>query len=319
MKKSTQKTTAVVKSVTPEIHDRLVKFQSNQSTAMPLARLAVVCGTNPGAICKYLNGSPVGNVAKLEAKIANALDNYASLSTVDHSYWQSTMTDDVADGIGMIVRMRDIGLIDGPAGIGKSVGIGLYLRFNPLAMAISLTQGTGTARGIQNHIFSILGARGECEGDRQTFIFERLAGTGRLLIIDNAQRIRPSGIRYLMDLWDHARIPIAAAGNPEFIDLVRSCDQHYSRSGYHVSIDPDADSCKSVAQKMSREIIGNDATDQIRPLLNKVATHEGYLRTVLKHLQIVKQWLATPTYKDDPELAFRDAHGSLICSSTYSL
>lgn len=310
----------LVKACSPAVRERLLAFQAKPDTRMTLARLAGLCGTNSGAICKYLDGNPVGNVQRLEAKIVNALDNYASLATVEHGWWESAMTRDVADSIGMIVRMRDIGLIDGPAGLGKSVGIGLYVKSNPLTMAISLTQGTGSARGLQDHIFAILGARGDYDGgSRQTFIFERLAGTGRPLVIDNAQRIRPSGIRYLMDLWDRTRIPIAAVGNPEFLDLVKACDQHYSRSGYHVSIEPDTDSCKDIAIRMSREIIGKEATEEIRPLLFKVATHGGYLRAVLKHLQIVRQWLATSVYSGKPELAFRDAHGALICSSTYSL
>lgn len=321
MEKTRKTTKAVaVKACTPEIRERLLAFQSAPGTGMTLARLAGLCGTNSGAICKYIGGEPVGDVPKLEAKIVNALDNYASLSTVDHDYWPSVMTRDVADAITMIVKMRDIGLIDGPAGLGKTVGIALYCRDNPLAMPISLTQGTGSARGLQDHIFAILGARGDYGGgSRQAFIFERLAGTGRPLVIDNAQRLRPSGVRYLMDLWDRTRIPIAVIGNPEFLDLVMESDQHYSRSGYHASIDPDTASCKEIALAMAREIIGDEATAAVRPLLYKVAANKGHLRAVLKHLQIVKQWLATPVYAGNPELAFRDAHGSLICVSTYSL
>jgi len=309
-----------VKSASPAVRQRLLEFQQDPKTRMTLARLAGLCGTNSGAICRYLDGHPVGNVQLLEAKIVSALDTYASLSVAEHGFYESAMTSEVAEGIGMIVRMRDIGLIDGPAGIGKSVGIALYCSGNPLALSISLTQGTGSARGIQDHIFSILGARGEYTGgSRQAFIFERLAGTGRPLLIDNAQRINPSGIRYLMDLWDRTRIPVAAVGNPEFLKLVKACDQHYSRSGYHVSVDPDESSCRDIARRMACEIIGREAADEIRPLLNKVATHEGYLRAAFKHLQITRQWLATPVYAGKPELAFRDAHGALICASTYSL
>jgi DNA transposition AAA+ family ATPase len=308
------------KTATPAVRQRLLGFQTSDATRMTLARLAGLCGTNSGAICKYLDGHPVGNVALLESKITAALDTYATLTVAEHTICESIMTRDVADGIGMIVRMRDIGLIDGPAGIGKSVGIGLYCAANPLALSISLTQGTGSARGVQDHVFSLLGAHGDyVGGSRQIFIFERLAGTGRPLIIDNAQRIRPSGIRYLMDLWDRTHIPIAAVGNPEFLALVKTCDQHYSRSGYHVSVVADPDSCRAVAQRMSREIIGDAATDAVTPLLSKVATHEGYLRASFKHLQITRQWLATPVYAGKPDLAFRDAHDSLICASTYSL
>lgn len=64
-------------------------------------------------------------------------------------------------------------------------------------------------------------------------LVNRLSGSDRLIIIDNAHRLTEGARRWLADFWDTTHIPIALIGNPEIERQWQRNDQHGSRVGLH--------------------------------------------------------------------------------------
>jgi len=97
----------------------------------------------------------------------------------------------------------------GPAGVGKSIGARALHAEDPLSIYIRIEQKSGTDSGIANLIIDAMGIRGAKRGRGAVgFVLEKLKDTGRLLIVDEAHRVKFSGTELIRDLADVCGIPI---------------------------------------------------------------------------------------------------------------
>lgn len=109
-------------------------------------------------------------------------------------------------------------LCSGPSGCGKSVGLQALYASDPNAILIRVRQRGGTDMGIIRAVVEAAGWRGRPSHTRLVdFVIEKLRHSGRLLIIDQAHRLRGSGYEILIDLADECGIPILVVGT----DLIR--------------------------------------------------------------------------------------------------
>lgn len=101
----------------------------------------------------------------------------------------------------------------GPSGVGKTVAANALAAYDPNSIFVRVRQRRGTDLGLVSAIIDSAGWHGKTGRDSIIdFLFERLTGTGRLLIIDEAHRLAPSGYELLRDLADVCGIPILMIG-----------------------------------------------------------------------------------------------------------
>jgi len=105
----------------------------------------------------------------------------------------------------------------GPAGCGKSLGASALHAEDPLSILVRIEARRGTDIGLAQLVMEAAGWRTK-RRDRNavTFVMEKLRDSGRLLILDEAHRLKTSGCELLRDLADVCGIPILLLATEEF-------------------------------------------------------------------------------------------------------
>jgi len=134
----------------------------------------------------------------------------------------------------------------GPSGCGKTLGARALCAEDPTAIYIRIHTGRGSMHGILNLIIESCQWRGRPHHQKKLeFVFERLRGSGRLLVIDEAHKVAESGYEILRDLTDECGIPILLLGTSEIQNRVHRLrsgigkgrdDQFCRRVGYTVDL-----------------------------------------------------------------------------------
>lgn len=231
-----------------EANGKLVKFNEGlrarlqaykESEGIVLKVLASRIGSNEAAVSRYLEGKPTGDVAKLEARILDHLDADSRRRTWNEMYFETRAVDTCKLVFDIIRESGDVGLVHGPAGIGKTTACKAYAKDHRTVIFFTAMQGRGSCWDIIKAICGHL-PNPRSEEDKRLkkvdWVMTKLAGSGRLVIIDNAQRISVGGLRWLMDFNDTTGCPVALVGNPEVMDKIRDNDQMSSRIGFKQDI-----------------------------------------------------------------------------------
>lgn len=271
-----------------------------------------------GTLSRYLSGKPEGDVEALEALIADALKTgqrrVSSLGMVLFETSVSQQFDRVCE---TIQKTNDFGLVHSPAGLGKTSAGKRWLGAHPTSLLCTAARWTanrqhrkGDTNGIEGLIFNALDTRAWKRTQRRAeFMVERLKGSNRLLMIDNAHRLSTGGLQWMFDFHDETECPVVLIGNPEVLDLIRASDQMYSRIGLCRELKL-KDTAKA-AEQMLRQY-APEHLEELRALATKVAGNQGHLRTLKKHLRLVPEIL--PAAKGDAVQAFLAAHQQLVTS-----
>jgi DNA transposition AAA+ family ATPase len=101
----------------------------------------------------------------------------------------------------------------GPPGCGKTLGIEALCAEDTNALSIRVRTNGGTGNAIARAVLDAAGFRGRPQNvGNLDYVIEKLRYSGRLLIVDEAHKLRESGFEVLRDLADDAGIPIMLLG-----------------------------------------------------------------------------------------------------------
>lgn len=276
-------------------------------------KLAKMLGCDGGTLNKYLNQKYTGDVPALEAKIEEYLHIRANSRRLKTEVFPTSVTADIAAAINLARITGDtegnISIIYGPAGCGKSKGAELYCATNPMAIFATLTDRSRDGRGVERSIMAAVEtASYKANVSRWKYLTDKLTGSKRPIILDNAQRLNESGRAWLFDFQDASGCPIILIGNPEVLAPIKNNDQFFSRFGFKTPVALSEKELPAVAHAVARQYY--DDADAIRDLTAIIAKNKGGLRAVKKQCQLAQ------ALKDngigDPRKAFHAAHSKLI-------
>jgi DNA transposition AAA+ family ATPase len=109
-----------------------IRLEEHKEAAnLKLSGLAAGIGKSVTAISRYMSGKPEGDVAELEARIEDYLRGEAKRRAIDIPAFDTPATGMFAALAEQIRKTGDVGLITGPAGIGKTKAIELYMGDKP--------------------------------------------------------------------------------------------------------------------------------------------------------------------------------------------
>lgn len=296
------------KEFSERIRQMLATYKKEYSQS--LEDIARDTGYSPSTISKYLSGKPEGDVAKLESLITDVVANAAVRESYKYSLFTHAISDQIKVTFETIRKTGDVGLVTGPAGLGKTCGCQLYCVNNPTTIFITIAR---KLRADPKDICrSIIAAGGQTggTGSNYTRVVEKLQASSRLIIVDNAHLLAKSGLGWLFDLHDETGSPIALVGNPEILDRISKNDQQFSRIGYHrvVNLTPNA------AKKPTENIVHiyfPDHVAKLLPLALQVSTKQGHFRALKKQLILTRE-IINGAPGTDPVEAFQSAHGQLV-------
>lgn len=306
------------KQATPEIKSRLEEFA--RSHGLTLRRLGARVGKSEAFVSRYLGDTPVGDIEQFERAVVDMLDSAQRKRTWAEIYFDTAAIHTINMVFDIIRESADIGLVHGPAGIGKTTACERYAKDHKTVIHFVADEGNGHAYGVIAGIWKAIETRfyDPKKQKKAEFLREKLTGSERLIIVDNAQRLNMSGLRWLFDFHDATGVSIALVGNPEVLDRMRGNDQMTSRIGFKQDIAEmldrggwlDKASDKMVAAMWPK------ALSDIAPLARETARKQGHLRTLKKQLRIAIRLCETDAYRGKPGKAFTEARHLIGADNT---
>lgn len=213
------------------------RAQGLTDSTKDLDTLAKRMGTSQTYLFRYLRGDFRGDLAKFESRIQSFLAGDEGERAEANATIISQ--DFIIAGMNSFLRQVKahgfVGIGHGPAGRGKTFATKLYAAQHStttIYLHVSVWQAGrhDITRAIARAMQLTRPAKGQTLDEA---LVAKLAGSDRLIIIDNAHRLTEGARRWLADFWDIAQVPIALIGNPEIEQQWARNDQHGSRVGLH--------------------------------------------------------------------------------------
>lgn len=289
--------------------DALKAWQSENG--FTLKQIGAKLGKNEGFVSKYLNGVPEGDIESFEERVRDMLSRERRKRTWSDIYFDTDACTSCFTVFDLIRESSDIGLIYGPAGIGKSKAVWRYAADHRTVISFTGEEGRGGPAAVQRGVATGIDIR---KWDKSVHKFSeylalKLNGSDRLVIVDNAQRIDISGLRWMMDFHDATGVSFALVGNPEVLDKLHGKDQLSSRIGIRYDLGAalkKADWLDRAANDMVAAMWPK-AAQEIALLSRESARRLGHLRTLNKQLKIAIRLGETDTFKNKFARAFVEA------------
>ena len=312
----------MIKRRNQEVLGRLEKFY--ETSGLSMAAIATKSGYSESYVSRYLNteSAPVGDVEGFEAAVSDMMAAAARRRKWDNVFFDTEAVDRCLLMFDLIDQSNEVGLIYGPAGIGKTVASKRHAMQHETAIYICIREGDGAWYGLVRELWQQIDTRGftakvKSSTSKAGYIAKKLNASERLLIVDNAQRLSISGIKWLMDMQDDAGFGLALVGNADILDKVASCDQLSSRIKIRRNVLLDGEDRKQLgwlddaADKMVRAM-WPAATKDILRLARESARQEGHLRRLNSQLRIAIRLSETASYAGRQAAAFVEARHLLV-------
>lgn len=298
------------KTYSEELRAKLDEYRLGNKKTM--TGLGQELGVSSTRVNKYLTGKPEGNVPELEARIADMLKSAGSRTTMNVEPFETSATQLIRATFEQARKTNDVALIVGPAGIGKTISKDMYCADNPTTLGVSVPRWLRHEGGVVALMFDACDTR-DWDGctARAVYMTRRLKGSNRLIIIDNAQRMTAGAREWLFDFHDETGCPIAMIGNPEVLQAIRRCDQHFSRVGIYQEVSLSPKKIKDYAKALVDALV-KKPVDGLYDLAVAVAEERGHLRALRKQLLLMLDLCESSAFEGDQLRAFHAAHTKLV-------
>lgn len=183
-------------------------------------QVARAIGRSSATMNQYLQGKYNGDIADMEERISNFIRRVREKQNALRIDERFVSTPTARKGLEVLAYAHqecEICVLYGAAGLGKTITLKEYARRDDAAIFIEADPGY-TARTLLEELCGRL--RLSKNGNIHTLIdlcVEKLKGTGRLLIIDEAELLPYRALEVIRRLHDKAGIGVVMAGMPRLI------------------------------------------------------------------------------------------------------
>lgn len=299
----------------PALIAALTSLRDEQGmTHKRLVAMLGINGVSETFLSKYLNDNLDREVPDFERVAFDIVRAIRERMSFGNSIYPTSVVRKMGNVLNLIRKTGDFAVLTSPAGNGKTSAVRHFAAENPSSICINLNATTREAGKVEGLVFRSTDHR-EWKGQssRFDFLVNRFKGTGRLLIVDNAQRLTMSGRQWVFDFADEADCPVALVGNPEMVDAIRSNDQQFSRIGLHGQYALEDAELPAAASHVACQFSDAATAETVSDLTAFIARREGRLRAVRKTIILAQQLRAeSAKLAHDPRAAIRAAHSRLI-------
>ena len=290
---------------------------------LTLRSLGRKIGYSEPVISRYLSSKPdhvkvTGDVDSIEAAVADYLRKTDRLTVFDLEPFDTYATRMAFAVFESARRLGRICLICGHAGIGKSVSIRMYAAEHPTCVAIEVARWSSTERGLIGLLWDECDTRKWAKNiSRSKLLLRHFRNSERLILIDNAHKLRRAALAWLFDFWDQTGVSIGLVGNPEILENLRYSDQMFSRIAMR------KDLCVDGEQRLKLDWLDqaadgvvdrmwSDAPQEVREMAREAAREFGHLRTLQHRIQLAQELAATSQFRGKPADAFDATHAMIV-------
>lgn len=180
------------------------------------SEIAKELGISSGQLSAFISGTykaPHTVVPKIEALLQR--NESQKLAPKTPPFAETTVSRQVMDAIEYCHLQGKIGVIYGDAGIGKTMGIRQYCERNPMAILITVSPAFATMSGVNDLLSEQIGIREKNARRIYLEMVNRLKGSGRVIIIGEAQHLTKKTLEHLRSISDETGVGICFVGNEE--------------------------------------------------------------------------------------------------------
>lgn len=260
------------------------------------AQVAKEAGVSPATLTQLFNGTynanPKVQLAKLEKWLAAAAEAQAQPKMLPLPEWTETPTANrVMAALGYAQMAGDVALIYGGAGLGKTTATKEYRRRYPNVWIATMTPATSSVATCLEKVCFALGMKNPPQGSArmEREILSRIANTGGLLLIDEAQHLSVQALDALRSLHDATGMGLALVGNEAVYTSMTGgnraayLDRLYSRIGKRVKL---TRAKREDVINLSAVLGVNPNDSQAIKLLTDIGSRSGALRSVVKTVRL---------------------------------
>lgn len=251
-----------------------------QETGKTQSAIANELGISDGALSGFLGGT-----YKTPHKIIPRVAGLAKVATQrkvtpkEPGFVETTVAKRVAEAITYCHLQGKIAVVYGDAGVGKTQAVRAYLRENSLAIGITVSPSYASITGVNELIADQLGVRERVARKIYAEIIGKLKGSGRVLIIDEAQHLTVRALNHLRCISDESGVGIAFIGNEEVYTKMKGSGkadfaQLFSRIGMRREVLTVTTTLDDIKKVFSEACLDGDALE----LLYKIARTNYGLR-----------------------------------------
>lgn len=247
-------------------------------------------GISPTAINLYLNGTYKGSTEEVERKVAAWLQQQrekAEVSKLDIPFVETKTAKRTLGFLGLTNTLGQLGIIYGGAGLGKTTCLKEFAARYPAAILIEPDMGY-TAKVLLQEICRKLGQsdKGNIH-DLTERIADTLRGSGRLLMIDEAELLPLRALESLRRIHDKADTAVALVGMPRLLLNLKGPNAEFKQlfSRVSVKLDLGNESSEADLKEIAAQVL---SVDDPAVLSKLVATAKGNIRKLSKLMMIVR-------------------------------
>lgn len=214
-----------------------------ESDGLSMTAVARACGISTAAVSTFLSGTYQGRNDKVEKALESFVRRHRDKQAgrVDLKYVDTSVAKKIHELADMAHTDCEVGVIVGDAGVGKTFALREYAKVNPDVVFIEVDFGY-SALWLFKELCRELGLehRGQLS-EMASEIIKRLNGSGRLIIVDEAEYLPHKALELLRRVHDKAGVGILLVGLPRLIHNLRGSRgqyaQLYSRVGIYSRVE----------------------------------------------------------------------------------
>ncbi|MDD3415511.1 MAG: AAA family ATPase [Lachnospiraceae bacterium] len=198
--------------------EQAIEFIRNyiDKTKKTQALVAQELGISSGALSSFLAGNyktPHTIVPKVKNLVE--ISEKKKITLTDPPFVETSVSKLVENAIKYSHLRGKISVVYGDAGIGKTQAFRHYLQGNSLAIGITISPTYSSITGVNELLAEQLGVRERVARKITNEIITRLKGSGRVILIDEAQHLTVKALNHIRCLADESGIGICLIGNED--------------------------------------------------------------------------------------------------------
>lgn len=247
--------------------------------------LAKSLGLSPARLSQVLAGTYAGNMEESLRLINYGLDKLQAQMAAPEPppYAETEAAREVQTVLRYAHENRTIGIIHGDAGLGKTMAIRKYQSEHPDTIVVTADPTLTSMKAILEELAAAAGVKlmGSARRLRKA-ISAALQGTGKLIVIDEAQHLSAKAIDTLRAIHDDSAVGMVFAGSDDFYAQLRGRSQSdfaqfYSRVGIRRRLQPQVS-----FEDVQRIFASYGLSEEVLRMLHEAANKGQGLRGMVK-------------------------------------